>query len=180
MKRVLGFVVCCALLCFFVGGCNSETTSENAPAAVTASSPEQLQSGVVPHNIQIHLSFHKYDMIQLDGLVPSEEGLENQYKKEGIVQINQVGFEKTDYYFKNDKLEMLSYTKDNVENPDDDFAKLEAYLATAYGEGKIDDTNARKRISWENNVLNNGTGYNIILSCYPDRKSISLSILMLL
>ena len=167
MKRVIGFIVCCALLCFSVAGCGSEPASENTPAVVTASSPEQLQSGVVPHNIQIHLSFNKYDMIQLDGLVPSEEGLENQYKKEGIVQINQVGFEKTDYYFKN-------------ENPDDDFAKLKAYLATAYGEGKIDDTNTRKRISWENNVLNNGSGYNIILSCYPDRKSISLSILMLL
>lgn len=179
MKRVIVFVVCFVLLCFPVTGCSNETASENTspPAAVAASSPE---SGVVPHNKQIPLSFNKYDMIQLDGLVPSEEGLENEYKKEGIVQINQVGFEKTDYYFKDDKLEMLSYTKDHVEDPDGDFNKLETYLATTYGEGKIDDTDTRKRISWENNVLNNGTVYNIVLSYYPDRKSISLSILMLL
>ena len=78
-----------------------------------------------------------------------------------------------------DKLEMLNYTNDNVEDPDGDFAKLKDYLATAYGEGKIDDTDTRKRISWENNTLNNGSGYTITLSSYPDRKSISLSILML-
>ena len=181
MKKVLGFAICCALLFFSATGCGNKATPQNtsSPTATTGSSPERLQSGVVPHNIQIQLGFDKFEMIQLDGLVPSEEGLENEYKKEGGVRIHEVDFEKTVYYFKDDKLEMLNYTNDNVEDPDGDFAKLKDYLATAYGEGKIDDTDTRKRISWENNTLNNGSGYTITLSSYPDRKSISLSILML-
>ena len=177
MKRAFGIFVCAALLCLSFTGCGNDAGSGASPAAsVVAIAPEVLQTGVVPHNTQIKLDFTKNDIIQLDGLTLFEETITNQYVKEGIVKIENVGFEKTTYYFMDESLELLTYTKENADNPNGDYDTLKAYFAKSYGEGSEEDRSTLKRITWENNVLENGTGYQIVLSCYPERKSVSISI----